>query len=85
MISGTKYSFLSQQSALSVCNRDRDSEEVGALNDRKIYLGNRILCIFRQLVKYLCFSYSFFDEGNIMYRLSIPPCKRYTGNDGTNQ
>jgi hypothetical protein len=85
IISRTKYSFLSQQSALSVCERDRESEEVGALSDRKIYLGNGILCIFRQLLKYLCFSYSFLDEGNVMYRLLIPPRKRYTGNDGASR
>jgi len=76
--------FLSQQSALSVRKRDRESEEVGALSDRKIYLGNRILCIFRQLPKYLCFSYSFPDEGN-MYRLPIPSHKRYTGNNGASR
>jgi hypothetical protein len=64
---------------------DSKNKEKGALSDSIIYLGNRILCIFRQPLKYLCFSYSFLDEGNIMYRLSIPPCKRYTGNDGASQ
>jgi len=46
---------------LSVRKRDRESEEAGALSDSRIYLGNRILCIFRQPLKYLCFSYSFLD------------------------
>ena len=40
---------------------DSESEEAGALSDSIIYLGNRILCIFRQPLKYLCFSYSFLD------------------------
>jgi len=40
---------------------DSKSEEAGALSDCIIYLGNRILCIFRQPLKYLCFSYSFLD------------------------
>ena len=53
--------FLSQQSALSVYKRVRKTEEAGALSDSIIYLGNRILYIFRQPLKYLCFSYSFFD------------------------
>jgi hypothetical protein len=39
---------------------DSDSEEAGASSD-VIYLGNSILCIFRQQLKYLCFSYSFLD------------------------
>jgi len=38
-----------------------ESGEAGALSDCIFYLGNRILCIFRQLLKYLCFSYSFLD------------------------
>jgi len=41
---------------------DSESEEAGALSDIIIYLGNRILCIFRQQLKYLCFSYSFLDR-----------------------
>jgi len=82
MISRTKYSFLSQQSVLSVPKRDRESEDAGALNDTKIYLGNRILCIFRQPLKYLSFRYAFLHKGNIMYRLLIPPHKRYSGNEG---
>ena len=75
-ISWTEYSFLSQQSAMFVCKRagflsphhiselvcDSESEEAGALSDSIIYLGNSILCIFRQLLKYLCFSYSFLDK-----------------------
>ena len=40
---------------------DSESEEAGASSDSIIYLGNRILCIFRQLLKYFCFSYSFLD------------------------
>jgi len=41
---------------------DSESEEAGASSDCVIYLGNGILCIFRQLLKYLCFRYSFLDE-----------------------
>jgi hypothetical protein len=73
IISQTEYSFLSQQSAMSVHktagflspNRiselvwDSESEEARALSI--ISLDNSILCIFRQLLKYLCFSYSFLD------------------------
>ena len=40
---------------------DSEIEEVGALSDCIIYLGNGILYIFRQPLKYLCFSYSFLD------------------------
>jgi hypothetical protein len=40
---------------------DSETEEAGASSDCSIYLGNRILCIFRQPLKYLCFSYSFLD------------------------
>jgi len=72
IISWTEYSFLSQHSVMSVHKRvgflspnwisdlvwDSESEEAGASSDIIIYLGNRILCIFRQLLKYLCFSYS---------------------------
>jgi len=75
IITQTEYSFLSQQIAMSVRKRagflspnrisqlvwDSESEEAGASRDCIIYLGNGILCIFRQLLKYLCFSYSFFD------------------------
>ena len=85
--------FLSQQSAMSVRktagflspNRiselvwDSESEETGASSNR--HLGNRILCIFRQPLKYLCFSYSFLD-GLRKCVDSIPPCEKYTGNDG---
>jgi len=76
IISRTEYSFLSQQFAMSVRKTarflspnwisklvwDSESEEAGALSDCIIYLGNGILCIFRQPLKYLCFSYSFIDE-----------------------
>ena len=61
---------------------DCENKDIGVLSDSIIYLGNRTLYIFKQPLKYLCFSYSLLDEGNIMYRLSIPPHKRYTGNDG---
>ena len=75
IITQTECSFLSQQIAMSVCKRagflspnriselvwDSEREEVGASSDCIIYLGNGILCIFRQLLKYLCFSYPFFD------------------------
>ena len=94
IISWTEYSFLSQQSAMSVHNRagflspNQISElvwgsesEADALSNCIIYLGNRILCIFRQPLKYHCFSYSSFDERN-MYRLAIPSSKRYKENDG---
>ena len=69
------YSFLSQQSAISVHKRagflslnriselvcDSESEEAGASSNCIIYLDNRILCIFRQPLKYLCFSHSSLD------------------------
>jgi len=64
---------------------ESENKEIGALSHSINYLGNRILCIFRQPLKYLCFSYSFLDEGNIMYRLSIPPRKRHNGNDGASR
>jgi hypothetical protein len=35
------------------------TEEAGASSYCIVYLGNRILCIFGKLLKYLCFSYSF--------------------------
>jgi hypothetical protein len=40
---------------------DSEYEEAGGSSDCIIYLGNRILCIFRQQLKYLGFSYSFLD------------------------
>ena len=75
IICQTEYSFLNQQSGMSVHKRagflspnwiselvwDSENEEAGALSNCIIYLGNRILCIFRQPLKYLCFSYSFLD------------------------
>jgi len=75
-ISLNEYSFLSQQSAMSVHKRagfltpnglselvwDSESEEKGASNDCIIYLGNSILCIFKQPLKYPCFNYSFLDR-----------------------
>jgi hypothetical protein len=81
MISRTEYTFLSQQSVMSVRKRagflspnriselvcDRENEEAGALNDWIIYLCNRILCIFRQLLKYLCLvTLSLTEKGNNM-------------------
>jgi len=76
IISRTEYSFLSQQYAMSVHKTvgflspdwiselvwDRENEEAGALSDSIIYLGSSMLCIFRQPLKYLCFSYSFLDR-----------------------
>jgi hypothetical protein len=41
---------------------DGETEEAGAPSDCIIYLGKRILCIFRQPLKYFCFSYSFLDS-----------------------
>jgi len=67
IITQTEYSFLSQQSVVSVCKRagflspnriselvwDSKSEEAGASSYCVIYLGNGILCIFKQPLKYL--------------------------------
>jgi len=75
IISRPENTFLSHQSAMYVRKRarflspnqvselvwDSESEEAGASSDCIIYLGNRILCMFRQPLKYLCFSYSFLD------------------------
>jgi len=75
IISQTEYSFLSQQSAMSVHKRsgflsphwisevvwDSDSEGAGSPSDTIIYLCNSMLCICRQPQKYPCFSYSFLD------------------------
>jgi len=63
---------------------DSESEEAGTSNNCINYLGNGILCIFRQPLKYLCFSYSFLD-GLRKYVDSIPPCEKYTGNDGASR
>jgi len=41
---------------------DSKSEEAGASSDCIIYLGNGILYIFRQLLIYLWFSYSYLDR-----------------------
>jgi hypothetical protein len=71
----TEYSLLSQQSAMSVRktakflsqNRrsalfwDSKIEGAGPSTNTTIYLGNNILCIFRQPLKYSCFSYSYLD------------------------
>ena len=53
---------------------DGNSEAAGASSYCIIYLGNGILRIFRQPLKYLCFSYSFLD-GLRKYVDSIPPRK----------
>jgi hypothetical protein len=80
----TEYSFLSQQSAMSVRMRagflspnwiselfwDSEIEGTGALSDTIIYLGNSILCIFRQPLKYPGFTYSHLD-GVRKYNLEI--------------
>jgi len=50
---------------------DSGSEEAGASSDYIIYLGNGILYIFRQLLIYLWFSYSYLD-GLRKYVDSIP-------------
>ena len=63
---------------------DSESEEAGTSNNCINYLGNGILYIFRQPLKYLCFSYSFLD-GLRKYVDSIPPCEKYTGNDGASR
>ena len=48
-----------------------ESEEAGVSSDCIIYLGNGILYIFRQLLIYLWFSYSYLD-GLRKYVDSIP-------------
>jgi len=53
---------------------DSEIEEAEASSDCIIYLGNGILCIFRQPLKYHCFSYSILDEIR-KYVDSIPPRK----------
>jgi hypothetical protein len=40
---------------------DSEIEGAGASSDTIISLGNSILCIFRQPLKYPCFSYSYLD------------------------
>ena len=76
IISQTEYPFLSQQSVMSVGKRagflssnwiselvwDSEREEAGASSDRNFHLRKRIFRIFRQQLKYLCFSYSFLDR-----------------------
>jgi len=41
---------------------DSEIEEAGASNDWVIYLGNGIICTFRQTLNYLCFRFSYLDE-----------------------
>jgi len=88
IISWNKCYFLGQPTVMFVCKRarflfpdriseivwDSESEEAGASGDCIIYLGNGILCIFRQPLKYLSFSYSFLDEIR-KYVDSNPPHK----------
>jgi hypothetical protein len=56
-----------QESRVPVCKPDiwtglgLEEWSSRASNDCINYLGNRILCIFRQPLIYLCFSYSFLD------------------------
>ena len=93
IISWTEYLFLSQQSAMSMRKRavflspnqiselvwDSKSEEAEALSYSIIYLGNSIFYIFRQSLKYPCFSYSFRD-GVRKYHVEIldsPSWKTY--------
>jgi len=54
---------------------DSESEEAGVSSDCIIYLGNGILSMFRQPLKYLCFSYTFLDRLR-KYVDSIPPRKK---------
>ena len=75
ILSQAKYSFLSQQTAMSVRERagflsqkriselvwDSENKEVGGSSHSISYFRNRILCIFRQPLKYLCFSHSSVD------------------------
>jgi len=74
IISRTEYSFLSQQSAISVRKSQvpvpkpdiwtglgQQEWRSRSIEQLHHYLGNRIWCIFRQPLKYLCFSYSFLD------------------------
>ena len=100
IISQTEYSFLSQQSVMSVRKRagfpspnqisalvwDSESKEAGASCDSIIYLGNRILCIFRPQLKYLCFSYSFLDGIRKFHdKFLIPHHGKHTGIDNACQ
>jgi len=68
---GKRAGFLSSN-RVSELVWDSESEEAGASSDRIIYLGKRILRIFRQWLKYLCFSYSFLD-GVTKYHVDINP------------
>jgi hypothetical protein len=49
------------QNRISELVWDSENKEVGALSHSIIYFGYRILFIFRQPLKYLCFSYSSLD------------------------
>jgi hypothetical protein len=80
----TKYSFLSQHSTMSVRKRagflspngiselvwDSENKGAGASSDTIIYLCNNISCIFRQPLKYPCFSY-FYLDGLRRYNVEI--------------
>jgi len=100
IISPTEYSFVSQQIAMSVRKRagflspnriselvwDSESEEAGASSDCIIYLGSRITCIFKQPLKYLCFSYSFLDAPRKYHVETLDSSReRHTGNDGASR
>ena len=55
-----------------------EKEETGASSICIIYLGNRVLCTFRQRLKYHSFSYSFLDGlKNYVENLETPSWKRY--------
>jgi hypothetical protein len=61
---------------------DCESEEEGASNDWIIHLCNRNLCIFRQPLKYLCFSYSFLDGVRKCHvEILDSPLEKHTGKD----
>jgi len=92
IISRTEYSFLSQQSVMSVHKRakflspnwiselvwDSESEEAGASSDCIIYLGKRIFAFLDNRWN-ICFSYSFIN-GVRKYHVEIldsPSWKTY--------
>jgi len=65
---------------------DSKSEEAGESRDCIIYLGNGILYIFRQPLKYICFGYSFLDEIRKCDVETLDSSSRkITGNDGANR
>jgi len=79
-----------------MCDRQSDNHQtssvtsevkkLGASSDSIIYLGNSILCIFTQLLKYLCFSYSFLDRvGKYNVEILHSHREKNSGNDNTCQ